>query len=61
MNKQLQYKGYISDVNYDPERNITGQIQNISATVGYDGNNLLELEEDFHTAVDDYIILISQL
>ena len=56
MNKQLQYKGYSGDVNY-----YYGQIQNISAAVGYDGNNLLELEEDFHTAVDDYIILISQL
>ena len=57
MNKQLQYKGYIGDVNYDPEgKYYYGQIQNISA-----GNNLLELEEDFHTAVDDYIILISQL
>ncbi|MEQ2489523.1 antitoxin HicB [Blautia obeum] len=62
MNKQLQYKGYIGDVNYDPEgKYYYGQIQNISAAVGYDGNNLLELEEDFHTAVDDYIILISQL
>ena len=62
MNKQLQYKGYSGDVNYDPEgKYYNGQIQNISAAVGYDGNNLLELEEDFHTAVDDYIILISQL
>lgn len=50
MNKQLQYKGYIGDVNYDPEgKYYYGQIQNISAAVGYDGNNLLELEEDFHT------------
>lgn len=60
MNKQLQYKGYVGDVNYDSEgKYYYGQIQNISAVVGYDGNNLLELEEDFHTAVDDYIILIS--
>lgn len=54
------YHGYVGDVNYDSEgKYYYGQIQNISAAVGYDGNNLLELEEDFHTAVDDYIILIS--
>lgn len=60
MNRQLQYKGYVGDVNYDSEgKYYYGQIQDITAVVGYDGNNLQELEEDFHTAVDDYIIWIS--
>lgn len=60
MNRQLQYKGYVSDVNYDPEgKYYYGQIQNVTAVVGYDGNNLQELEADFYTAVNDYIIWIS--
>ena len=50
------YKGFVGSIEFDPEDGIYfGKILEISDFVNYQGNNIIELDESFHNAVDDYL------
>ena len=53
------YKNFKGSIEYDPEDNIYhGKILDIRALVNYQGDSIIELEKNYHNAVDDYIILL---
>ena len=52
----VEYKGYIGSIEYDPEDKLHyGSLLNIDDLVNYQANNVIDLEKQFHNAVDDYI------
>ncbi|MBQ2705716.1 MAG: type II toxin-antitoxin system HicB family antitoxin [Agathobacter sp.] len=58
MNNTMEYKGYIGSVEFSEADSIFhGKVQGIRALISYEGTNGKELVEDFHSAVDDYLIL----
>lgn len=51
-----EYKGVIGTIEYSAEDRIYhGSIENIRDYVNYEANNIEELFEEFHKAVDDYL------
>ena len=58
MNNTIEYKGYIGSVEFSEEDCIFhGKVQGIRALISYEGATAKELVDDFHTAVDDYLLL----
>ena len=58
MKNLIEYKGYVGSVEFSQEDELFfGKVQGIRALVSYEGTNALELVEDFHAAVDDYLDL----
>lgn len=54
--EKLNYKGYSTTVRYDSEsRRLHGKIDGISDFVNYVASDIMEVEEEFHSAVDDYL------
>ena len=54
----MKYKGYIARIEFDDEDRIfVGHLAGIKDIVGFHGTTVDELEEAFHTAVDDYITI----
>jgi len=54
----MKYRGYIARIEYDEEDRIfVGHLAGIMDIVGFHGTTVDELEEAFHTAVDDYIAI----
>lgn len=54
--KQFKYKEYTGNIEYSAEDNIYhGHIINIDDFVNYHADNIIDLEKQFHNAVDDYI------
>jgi predicted HicB family RNase H-like nuclease len=52
----MTYKGYSARIEYDDEDGIlTGQIAGIRDGVGFHADNVEQLKDAFHEAVDDYI------
>lgn len=54
----LKYKGYIGSVNYsDEDKCLYGKVMGLPSNIliSYEGDNVRELQEDFSTAIDDYI------
>lgn len=57
MNNTMEYKGYIGSVEFSEDDCIFyGKVQGIRALISYEGESAKELLEDFHGAVDDYLI-----
>ena len=55
-NNLLKYKNYIGSVEYDlTDKCLFGKILFIDDLVTYEGNTIEELENAFHTMVDDYL------
>ena len=53
-----EYKGYTGSIEYDVEDKIHyGKVlfTNKNHLVNYEAENIVELEEEFHKAVDDYL------
>lgn len=51
-----EYKGYIGSIEFSEEDNIFfGKVQGIRTLISYEGENVSELINDFHCAVDDYL------
>lgn len=58
MNNTMEYKGYVGSVEFSEEDAIFyGKVMGINSLISYEGENARELVEDFHKAVDDYILL----
>lgn len=56
MSNIMEYKGYVGNVELSPEDMIFhGKVQGIMSVISYEGTNAVELVEDFHAAVDDYL------
>lgn len=56
MDNVLRYKDFIGTVNFSAEDGVFyGKIEGIKSMVSFEGETVQELEEDFKTAVDDYI------
>lgn len=50
-----EYGGHIGSIEYDPEdKTYYGKLLNIRDLVDYYADSLIALNDDFHTAVDDY-------
>lgn len=57
----MEYKGYIGSVEFSESDGVFhGKVQGIRALISYEGTNAQELVDDFHTAVDDYLILCQE-
>lgn len=58
MRNTMQYKGYVGSVEFSEEDGIFfGKVLGIRSLISYDGKNAQELVEDFHGAVDDYLVM----
>ncbi len=58
MNNTMEYKGYVGSVEFSEEDALFyGRVLGIRALISYEGENAHTLLDDFHSAVDDYLIL----
>ncbi len=56
MNTILEYKEYHTKIEYDSQdRVLYGKIEGINDYVNFESNNLGDVENEFHSAVDDYL------
>jgi len=56
MKNILEYKGYYTKIEFDPEGVVfSGIIEGISDFVNFESEDIGLIEEEFHSAVDDYI------
>lgn len=56
MSNILEYKGYCTRIEYSAEDQVLhGKIEGIADVVDFDAVSADEIEEEFHTAVDNYL------
>lgn len=56
MNNTIQYKGYIGSVEFSEVDGIFyGKVMGIRSLISYEGENVGELLDDFHGAIDEYL------
>ena len=61
MNNTIQYKGYVGSIEFSEEDGIFhGKVMGIRSLIFYEEENAKDLINDFHAAVDDYLILKKQ-
>ena len=61
MSKVLTYRGYTGTVEFSEDDNILyGKVQGIRSLISYEGETIKEIAEDFHGAVDDYLVLCEE-
>ena len=61
MNNTMEYKGYIGSVEFSEEDAVFyGKVMGIRALISYEGEDAHSLIEDFHGAVDDYLVLCAR-
>lgn len=54
----LSYKGYHGTVEFSlKDKTLYGQVIDVNSLISYEGQNLTELEADFHEAVNDYLTM----
>lgn len=51
----VEYKGYVGTIEYSPEDRLHYGSLLIDDFVNYHADNLIDLEKQYHNAVDDYI------
>jgi predicted HicB family RNase H-like nuclease len=52
----MKYKGYEAIVEFDEEdRLFVGRVINTRDVIAFDGSSVDELEQSFHTAIDEYL------
>ena len=62
MKNILEYKGYYTKIEYCAEDNtLYGKIEGIHDLVNFECENLYDVENEFHNAVDDYLAFCSDL
>ena len=58
MSNTMEYKNYVGSVEFSESDGVFfGKVMGIRAMLSYEGTNAKELVEDFHGAVDDYLML----
>ena len=61
MNNTIMYKGYIGSVEFSESDCVFyGRVMGIRALISYEGTTAKELVDDFHLAVDDYLMLCKE-
>lgn len=62
MKNVLEYKGYFAKVEYSADDMILyGKIEGIRDLVNFECSDLTQVEQEFHSAVDDYLELCKDL
>ena len=62
MKNILEYKGYYTKIEYSAEdRLLYGKIEGIKDLVNFESAQPEKIEEEFHSAVDDYLALCEEL
>lgn len=62
MNNVLKYKGYVARIEYDIEEKILfGKIEGIADLITFESTNSTEIENEFHSAVDDYLTYCKEI
>ena len=62
MKNTMSYKGYSGSVEFSDEDNLFfGRIIGINDHITFEGDNVESLRNDFQDAVEDYLIICSQL
>lgn len=57
----MTYKGYIGSVEFSEKDGLFfGKVLGIRSLISYEGTNAGELVNDFHCAVDDYLLLCEE-
>ena len=57
MNNTIEYKGYVGSVEFSENDTIFfGKVMGVRALISYEGITAKELINDFHEAVDDYLL-----
>lgn len=58
----LEYKGYHTTIEFDAETFILrGKIEGINDLVNFESNDPKNIEQEFHTAVDDYLAFCQEV
>lgn len=61
MNNTMEYKGYVGSVEFSEEDELFfGKVMGIRSLISYEGTTAKELINDFHTAVDDYLLMCAE-
>lgn len=61
MNNIMEYQGYVGSVEFSQEDNLFyGKVMGIRSLISYEGTTAKELVEDFHRAVEDYLLLCNE-
>lgn len=61
MSNTMKYNGYVGSVEFSEEEAVFfGKIMNICSLISYEGKNVMELEERFRGAVDEYSSICEQ-
>ena len=56
MKSILEYKGYHTKIEFDAESLVLrGKIEGIKDLVDFESVDIMGIEKEFHTAVDDYL------
>jgi predicted HicB family RNase H-like nuclease len=62
MRNVMVYKGYFAKIEYDSDDDLFfGTILGIADSIGFEGNNTVELKTAFHEAVEDYLDLCKRM
>ena len=58
----LEYKGYYTKVEYSAEDKVLfGKIEGIKDLINFESESPAKIEEEFHSAVDDYLAFCKDL
>jgi len=61
MSNMLEYKGYHAKIEFDSEDLcIRGKIEGINDLITFESESTTEIEQEFHDAVDDYLIFCEE-
>lgn len=61
MNNTMQYKDYLGSVEFSEKDNLFyGKVLGIRSLISYEGRTATELVKDFHSAVDDYLVMCQE-
>jgi len=58
MKNVMEHKGYTGSVEYSDEESVLfGKVQFIRALISYEGKDVESLRQDFHAAVEDFLLM----
>ena len=61
MNNTMQYRDYLGSVEFSEKDNLFyGKVLGIRSLISYEGRTATELVKDFHSAVDDYLVMCQE-
>ena len=62
VNNVIKYKGYYTMINYSSEDNVyCGKIEGIDDLITFESDNASNIENEFHKAVNDYILYCEKI